>query len=164
MLDIKYLFKYYLLLVGTGGLLLFFLDTIQMKTGQNMLAVASVTNKNAPLFNHGTTPDSLHKSQTFIPHTNSSKVVDITAVKSERNNASSNYRGEHDVAKSTAAVSLTSGRLKEMPLLTLFTSFKNTTDRVNIQTNTILNWAQFLPKIQPVAFTTFSTGILIHGH
>ncbi len=43
-------------------------------------------------------------------------------------------------------------------LMTLFTTFKNTSDRINVQLNTIRNWAQFLPNIQPVLFSTFQTG------
>ena len=43
-------------------------------------------------------------------------------------------------------------------LMTLFTTFKNTSDRINIQLNTVRNWAQFLPNIQPVLFSTFQSG------
>ena len=32
-------------------------------------------------------------------------------------------------------------------LLVIFTSMKNTTDRDIIQSNTIRNWAQFIPKV-----------------
>ena len=53
-----------------------------------------------------------------------------------------------------------SGNSKEI-LLTLFTSFKGTSDRINIQTNTILNWAQFIPDIQPIVYTESDNGTLL---
>ncbi len=46
-------------------------------------------------------------------------------------------------------------------LLTLFTTFKDTKDRENIQMNTILNWALFMPEVQPVLYTDIPSGILI---
>ncbi len=46
-------------------------------------------------------------------------------------------------------------------LMTLFTTFKNTSDRINVQLNTVRNWAQFLPNIQPVLFSTFQTGNML---
>ena len=47
-------------------------------------------------------------------------------------------------------------------LLTLFTTFKESSNRNNIQTNTILNWASLGPKVQPLVFTNLSsTGILV---
>ena len=46
----------------------------------------------------------------------------------------------------------------ERPLAVMFTTFSNRTDKVFIYTNTIKNWATFLPHIQPVLFTTFPSG------
>ena len=51
---------------------------------------------------------------------------------------------------------------KQGALLTLFTTFKESSDRNNIQTNTILNWASLGPKVQPLVFTNLSSaGILV---
>ena len=44
---------------------------------------------------------------------------------------------------------------KHQVLLTIFTTLKNVKDRVGIHTNTIRNWALFLPHIQPVLLTTY---------
>ena len=49
----------------------------------------------------------------------------------------------------------------DVPLAVLFTSFSNRTDKLFVYTNTIRNWAAFLPHIQPVLFTTFETGPVI---
>ena len=47
------------------------------------------------------------------------------------------------------------------PLAVLFTSFSNRADKLEVYTNTIRNWAAFLPHIQPVLFTTFEKGPVI---
>lgn len=39
-----------------------------------------------------------------------------------------------------------------IPLLTIFTSFKNATPRFQIHSNVLHNWAQFMPQIVPVLF------------
>jgi hypothetical protein len=49
----------------------------------------------------------------------------------------------------------------ENPLAVMFTSFSNRTDKLFVYTNTIKNWATFLPHIQPVLFTTFPSGPVI---
>ncbi len=59
------------------------------------------------------------------------------------------------------AKSDTTNELKTGSLMTIFTTFKNTSDRINVQLNTIRNWAQFLPNIQPVLFSTFKTGNIL---
>ena len=41
------------------------------------------------------------------------------------------------------------------------TTVSNRTEKLNVYTNTIRNWAEFLPTIQPVLFTTFESGPLI---
>lgn len=46
---------------------------------------------------------------------------------------------------------------KLQPLLTIFTTFKNMPDRISIHTNTIKNWALFLPYIQPVLLISESS-------
>ena len=46
-------------------------------------------------------------------------------------------------------------------LLTLFTSFKNSSNRIFIQSNTVRNWALLKPQVQPVLFTTFEHGYLV---
>ena len=45
---------------------------------------------------------------------------------------------------------------KETPLLVIFTTFKNTQQKYNIHRNTILNWASFVPKVQPILFANLS--------
>ena len=47
------------------------------------------------------------------------------------------------------------------PPVIIFTSFSNRTDKLFVYTNTIRNWASFLPHIQPVLFTTFDSGPVI---
>ena len=47
------------------------------------------------------------------------------------------------------------------PLAILFTSFSDRPEKEFIYTNTIKNWASFLPRIQPVLFTTFKNGRII---
>ena len=47
------------------------------------------------------------------------------------------------------------------PPIIIFTSFSNRTDKLFVYTNTIRNWATFLPRIQPVLFTTFESGPVI---
>ena len=42
----------------------------------------------------------------------------------------------------------------------LFTSFKHRTDRLAIQKNTLANWAQYRPIIQPVVFND-STDLML---
>ena len=49
----------------------------------------------------------------------------------------------------------------QRPLAVIFTSFSNRTDKLFVYTNTIRNWASFLPHIQPVLFTTFADGPVI---
>ena len=46
-------------------------------------------------------------------------------------------------------------RRHNMTLLSLFTTFKNSTDRVFMEVNTIRNWAEFLPFIQPILMTSY---------
>ena len=46
-------------------------------------------------------------------------------------------------------------------LMTLFTTFEETEARKRIHLNTIRNWAQFLPLIQPVLFTNSTTGFYV---
>ena len=41
------------------------------------------------------------------------------------------------------------------------TTFSNRTEKLDVYTNTIRNWAEFLPTIQPVLFTTFESGPVI---
>ena len=43
-------------------------------------------------------------------------------------------------------------------LMTMMTSFSNASDRIDLQLNTIKNWAQFMPSIQPILFSTFKPG------
>lgn len=43
----------------------------------------------------------------------------------------------------------------------MFTTFRNSSDKLFIHSNVVRNWATFLPHIQPVLFTTFHTGPLI---
>ena len=40
------------------------------------------------------------------------------------------------------------------PLVVLFTTFKETSDRIFFQSNTVRNWALHRPLLQPVLFTT----------
>ena len=42
---------------------------------------------------------------------------------------------------------------KPMVVLTMFTTFKNRTDKYQTYCNTLHNWALFLPQIQPILFT-----------
>ena len=44
-----------------------------------------------------------------------------------------------------------------MKLCVIFTTFKNKQSRLLIQRNTLLNWAQFIPLVQPVLFLSQST-------
>ena len=49
----------------------------------------------------------------------------------------------------------------DQPLAVMFTSFSNRSDKLFVYSNTIKNWATFLPYVQPVLFTTFSSGPVI---
>lgn len=50
---------------------------------------------------------------------------------------------------------MNSFRRNNSSLLTIFTTFKNSPERLKIQLNTVKNWAQYLPLVQPVLFSTF---------
>ncbi len=46
-------------------------------------------------------------------------------------------------------------------LITMFTTFINSTSKEYVQSNTLMNWAQFQPKVRLILFSTFTTGPLI---
>ena len=48
------------------------------------------------------------------------------------------------------------------PLLTIFTTFKDTPQKYNIHRNMILNWASLMPRVQPVLFTNLSASNMIN--
>ena len=48
------------------------------------------------------------------------------------------------------------------PLLTIFTTFKDTPQKKYIHRNMILNWASLMPRVQPVLFTNLSASNMIN--
>lgn len=59
-----------------------------------------------------------------------------------------------EVNRTAAVVRRTSGlSTPDGPLAVVFTTFKDTADRVFFQSNTVRNWRELMPLLQPVLFT-----------
>ena len=62
---------------------------------------------------------------------------------------------------STTLFACSSNWTATSPLAVMATTFSNRMDKLDVYINTIRNWAEFLPTIQPVLFTTFESGPVI---